>query len=150
MSASAVRWAIDAASRLEEAERLDPRGEHPALDGLDAVQDLDEDSPARLRTEAAFLADLARKTQADVAEALRIRSKLATAAKATPAPTAPVPREMLTREEAAASLGISVDSFERHVQPHVRVWSTSERGGLLRVPRAALEEWAARQGERLL
>jgi hypothetical protein len=35
--------------------------------------------------------------------------------------TPPVPRVCLTREEAAASLGISLDSFERHVQPGARI-----------------------------
>jgi hypothetical protein len=30
---------------------------------------------------------------------------------------APIPRLALTREEAAAAIGMSVDSFERHVQP---------------------------------
>lgn len=35
--------------------------------------------------------------------------------------TAPVPRIALTREEAAASLGIGLDSFERYVQPRIRM-----------------------------
>ena len=31
---------------------------------------------------------------------------------------APIPRFALTREEAAPSLGMSLDSFERYVQPN--------------------------------
>ena len=53
--------------------------------------------------------------------------------------TAPIPRLALTREEAAASLGIGLDSFERYVQPHVRMI----RWGRLRlVPVAELERFA--------
>jgi excisionase family DNA binding protein len=32
-----------------------------------------------------------------------------------------VPRLALTRAQAAEALGMSVNSFERHVQPHLRV-----------------------------
>jgi hypothetical protein len=35
--------------------------------------------------------------------------------------TAPIPRIALQRREAAAALGLSVDSFDRHVRPHLRV-----------------------------
>ena len=49
-----------------------------------------------------------------------------------------VPRIALTREEAAESLGISVDSFERYVQPHVRI---IRRGKLRLVPVTELERW---------
>jgi hypothetical protein len=35
--------------------------------------------------------------------------------------TGPIPRLALSREEAAVSLGMSLDSFERHVQPTVRM-----------------------------
>ena len=38
-----------------------------------------------------------------------------------PDPIAPIPRLALTREAAAAAIGMSLDSFERHVQPHVRL-----------------------------
>ena len=38
-----------------------------------------------------------------------------------PQPTAPVPRVSLTRDEAAASLGVSPAHFKRHVQPNLRV-----------------------------
>lgn len=34
---------------------------------------------------------------------------------------APIPRLALTREEAAAALGMSLDSFERYVQGHIRL-----------------------------
>jgi hypothetical protein len=36
-------------------------------------------------------------------------------------PSAPVPRYTLTRREAAASLGISINHFERRVQPELKV-----------------------------
>lgn len=53
---------------------------------------------------------------------------------------APVPRLALTREEAAAAIGMSLDSFERHVQPTMRI----VRAGRLRlVPVAELERWLA-------
>jgi len=47
-------------------------------------------------------------------------------------------RLALTRAEAAASLSISVDSFERYVQPEVRL---VRRGALRLVPVAELEAW---------
>lgn len=60
----------------------------------------------------------------------------AVGAKAT---VAPVPRIALTREEAAAALGIGLDSFERYVQPQVRMI----RWGRLRlVPISELERFA--------
>lgn len=52
--------------------------------------------------------------------------------------TAPIERRALTREEAAASLGISVDSFERYVQPSIRML----RAGRMRlVAPAELDKW---------
>jgi hypothetical protein len=60
---------------------------------------------------------------------------------------APVPRVALTREEAAASLGMKLDSFERYVQPHVRMI----RWGRLRlVPVTELERLASEAAERTL
>ena len=50
-----------------------------------------------------------------------------------------VPRVALTRAEAASSLGISVDSFERYVQPEVRV---IRRGRMRLIPLGDLERWA--------
>ena len=58
----------------------------------------------------------------------------------TPQPAAPAPRVALTRSEAAAALGISVDSFERHVQPEVRL---IRRGRMRLIPTSELERWAA-------
>jgi excisionase family DNA binding protein len=53
---------------------------------------------------------------------------------------APVPRLLLTKEEAAAALGMSVDSFERYVMPQLR----AVRKGRLRLfPIAELERWVA-------
>ena len=52
---------------------------------------------------------------------------------------ADVPRVALTREEAAASLGISLDSFERYVQPELGL---IRRGRLVLVPVAELFRWA--------
>jgi hypothetical protein len=60
---------------------------------------------------------------------------------------APVPRVTLTRHEAAAALGISLDTFERYVQPHVRVIRLN-RKRLVAV--ADLEEWARSAGESAL
>lgn len=59
-----------------------------------------------------------------------------------------VPRQLLTRREAAASLGMSVDSFERHVQPYVKVvkWGRGRGAPVLVSPRE-LERWV-RQNER--
>jgi hypothetical protein len=61
--------------------------------------------------------------------------------------TAPVPRIALTREEAGAALGMSLDSFERYVQPSVRML----RFGKLRlVPVAELEAFCDKHAERIL
>jgi hypothetical protein len=68
----------------------------------------------------------------------------------TPQPgtqTAPVPRVAISREEAAAALGMSVDSFERYVQPTVRMLRL---GSLRLVPVGALEQWAEDHAERTL
>jgi hypothetical protein len=61
--------------------------------------------------------------------------------------TAPVPRLALTRTEAAASLGISLDSFERHVQPSLRM---IHRGRLVLVPVAELWRWTDAEAEKWL
>jgi hypothetical protein len=52
--------------------------------------------------------------------------------------TAPIPRLALTREEAAASIGMSLDSFERHVQPSLRM---VRLGRMRLVPVGELERW---------
>lgn len=61
--------------------------------------------------------------------------------------TAPVPLIALTREQAAAALSMSVDSFERHVQPSIRM---IRRGRMCRVPVAELERWANDEAGRTL
>ena len=53
-------------------------------------------------------------------------------------PEREVPRFALTRAEAAASLGMSLDSFERYVQPHVRLIRV---GSLRLVPVGEVERW---------
>jgi hypothetical protein len=55
-------------------------------------------------------------------------------------PLQDVPRLLLTRQEAAASLGVSVDTFERRVQPFIQVVLC---GQLVLVPPRELERWIA-------
>ncbi len=54
-------------------------------------------------------------------------------------PIQAVPRELLTRTEAAASLGISEDTYKRHVEPDLRVVIV---GGLTLVRPADIAQWA--------
>ncbi len=61
--------------------------------------------------------------------------------------TAPIPRLALSREEAAASLGMSLDSFERHVQPTLRL---VRLGRMRLVPIAELERWLGENAERTI
>lgn len=56
----------------------------------------------------------------------------------TQRPVEPVRRYALTKKEAATSLGMSVDTFERRVQPFVKVVLC---GQLVLVPPAELEKW---------
>jgi excisionase family DNA binding protein len=65
----------------------------------------------------------------------------------TDRPVSPLPRVALTRVEAAACLGISLDSFERHVQGELRL---IRRGSLRLVPLAELQRWADQNAERVL
>lgn len=59
-----------------------------------------------------------------------------------------IPRIALTREEAASALGMgSVDSFERYVQPYVKM---IRRGRLRLVPIIELQRWAEESAERTL
>ena len=53
-------------------------------------------------------------------------------------PLQPVPRLLLRRKEAAAALGVSVDTFERRVQPVIKLVPC---GQLLLVPVKELERW---------
>lgn len=59
----------------------------------------------------------------------------------------PVPRVALTREEAAAAIGMSLDSFERYAQPWLPL---IRRGRLVLVPVTALQRWADENAERTL
>ncbi len=61
--------------------------------------------------------------------------------------TAPIPRLALTREEAAAAIGMSVDSFERHVQPTLRL---VRLGRMRLVPLRELERWLEDHAQRTL
>jgi hypothetical protein len=53
-------------------------------------------------------------------------------------PIETVQRYSLTRKEAAAALGVSVDTFERRIQPFIRVVVC---GQLILVPPGELERW---------
>ncbi|MDX6486377.1 MAG: hypothetical protein QOF43_1530 [Gaiellaceae bacterium] len=65
-------------------------------------------------------------------------------------PTRPiqaVPRYTLTRREAAASLGISINHFERRVQPELNVVIS---GQLVLIPVTELERWVQRRAHPLV
>jgi hypothetical protein len=64
-----------------------------------------------------------------------------------PVMTAPVARVALNRTEAAAALGVGLDSFERWVQPDLRL---IRRGRLVLVPVSELARWAHDSAERTL
>jgi hypothetical protein len=57
----------------------------------------------------------------------------------------PIPRFALTRAQAAASLGMSLNHFERHVQPSIRLLRI---GAKVLVPVPELERWAEEQARR--
>lgn len=57
-----------------------------------------------------------------------------------------IPRLALTRAEAADAIGMSVDSFDRYVQPHIRL---IRKGKLRVVPVAELERWLVNNAEAL-
>ena len=61
-------------------------------------------------------------------------------------PLAPVPRCTVTRREAAASLGISLNHFERKVQPELKVVISGQR---VLIPVAELERWVQRHAQQL-
>jgi excisionase family DNA binding protein len=58
-----------------------------------------------------------------------------------------VPRLAYTRSEAAAALGISLDSFERYVQPELRI---VRHGKLRMVPARELERWLEDHATRVI
>jgi hypothetical protein len=62
-------------------------------------------------------------------------------------PVAPVERILYTREEAATALGMSVDTFERRVQPFIKVVPC---GALVQVPPEELRRWARERARMLL
>jgi hypothetical protein len=62
-----------------------------------------------------------------------------------PVVTSPIPRPALTREEAAAAIGMSVDSFERYVQPTIKMLRV---GRMRLVPVGELERWVELYAER--
>ncbi len=61
--------------------------------------------------------------------------------------SASVPRLALTRSEAAASLGVSEDYFDKHVVPTLAMCRLGRR---CLVPVAALEKWLAQNATRAL
>lgn len=61
-------------------------------------------------------------------------------------PVEPVKRFLLTKQEAAESLGMSIDTFQRRVQPHIKVVPC---GQLIQVPPAELERWVRANARRL-
>jgi hypothetical protein len=56
-------------------------------------------------------------------------------------------RLALTKREAAAALGVSVDSFERHVQPELRV---VRRGRLRLFALVEIESWLRENGAKTI
>jgi excisionase family DNA binding protein len=58
-----------------------------------------------------------------------------------------VPRLSLTKAEAAEALGVSLRTFERKVQPNVKVW---REGKLRLIPLVELERFLAEHAERVL
>jgi hypothetical protein len=64
-----------------------------------------------------------------------------------PRPVQAVPRYTLTRREAATSLGISLNHFERRVQPELKVVLS---GQLVLIPVAELERWVQRNAHPLV
>jgi hypothetical protein len=64
----------------------------------------------------------------------------------TTRPIEPVRRLTYTRQEASLALGVSVDHFERHIQPFMKLIPC---GQLLLVPLSEIERWV-RQSARAL
>jgi hypothetical protein len=62
-------------------------------------------------------------------------------------PVQPVPRLALTRREAAAALGMSLNHFARFVQPELKVVLC---GQLVLIPVTELERWVQRHARLLV
>jgi excisionase family DNA binding protein len=60
--------------------------------------------------------------------------------------TAP-PRIAFTKQEAAAAIGVSVDFFEQHVQPDLKL---VRQGRKVLIPVAELEAWVSENAQRTL
>ena len=60
--------------------------------------------------------------------------------------TEQIPRLLLTRKEAASALGVSLDTFERRVQPLIKLVPC---GQLLLVPVRELERWCDEQAHHM-
>jgi hypothetical protein len=56
----------------------------------------------------------------------------------------PAHRLAVTRAEAARALGVSINSFERHVQPELRI---VRRGKLRLIPVREIERWLEENAE---
>jgi hypothetical protein len=74
---------------------------------------------------------------------IQIEAKLAI----DPVAGAKTPRLALTKREAAAALGMSVDSFERHVQPELRI---VRRGKLRLFALSEIERWLRENGSKTI
>lgn len=86
----------------------------------------------------------------ELVEAIAQRTAELLSLQSRPAPEPPTSddgRLALTRAEAAERLGMSPDSFERHVQPEIQL---VRRGRLRLVPVAELEAWLERNSARAL
>jgi hypothetical protein len=57
---------------------------------------------------------------------------------------APAHRLAITRAEAARALGVSINSFERHVQPELRI---VRRGKIRLIPVREIERWLEENAE---
>jgi hypothetical protein len=62
-------------------------------------------------------------------------------------PVEAVERILYTREEAAAALGMTIDTFEPKVQPFIRVVPC---GALVQIPPEELRRWVRANARRLL
>ena len=65
----------------------------------------------------------------------------------SPEPASPVPRLALSKAEAAEALGVSVDFFDEHVMPELRV---VRRGRRRLIPVRELERWLGENAARAL